>query len=307
MKPSLAVCASRWTASSMDKLTEAYRILDTALRTYKPSTVICLFSGGYDSMVTAHLTWRWLSLYGHSITRRVVAIDTLLSADGWHEYIRRCGRQIGTPVEFWANPNPDWYEEDTKRVGFPYTRAAHGIQFIMLKERAINRCHQHYKKHWHDRVMFVTGIRRAESRQRANAPEVERRKTAVWVNPLLYWTDEQITAYRTQYEMPVNPFYDTVGGSGDCQCGWTGHIQIPALRVHAPVLAAKLQRIEDAVRPLHGYGWGERPSKTLKAMQAGQLTIPGFETIAPNLCAGCSKPAPDNDVLDFVSMQRMEW
>lgn len=292
----------------MNHIEQSYAILDAAIRLHKPSTVICLFSGGYDSMATAHLTWRWLSRFGHSVTRRVVAIDTLLSADGWRDYVVGSGKALGMAVEIWDNPNPDWYEQDCAKVGTPYTRKAHRIQFINNKERAIAKCHQHYKKHWHDRVMFVTGIRRAESRERQNAPEVERRKTAVWVNPILYWTDEQTTSYRVEHDFRVNPFYDTVGGSGDCQCGWTGKIQLPTLQQYSPQLATKITRIDAQSREVHGWGWGEKPSKSLLAIRAGQLELfEDYEACAPDLCAGCERPEATNEALDYVAMQRMEW
>ena len=57
-------------------------ILNRALQTYKPSLIICSYSGGYDSMSAAHLVGRWYKRHAHSTNVITASVDTLISADG---------------------------------------------------------------------------------------------------------------------------------------------------------------------------------------------------------------------------------
>lgn len=274
------------------KINDAERIITSAVNIYKPSHIVCLFSGGYDSMVASDIAARWARLYGHSLTVRVVSVDTLLSVDGWREFVTGTARLRRWPHLIWDNPNPEWYEQDVLAHGFPYTRVMHRIMYIMLKERAIKEVLKHYKKFWHDRVMFVTGIRRDESPERWGTVEHEKRKADVWCNPLVNWTRGDLEDYRLTYGLPDNPFYDTVGGSGDCQCNWGNFIALSELAKYSPRLAAWLYDLNERVKAIHGWGWDEVPSKQLLAERAGQLTLPGVDPIAgelPFLCAGCER------------------
>lgn len=283
------------------------RILKAALVEHRPNAVIVLYSGGYDSMITAHVTQRWLASWPHTLLTRIVSIDTGISADGWRKFVGETASAWGQH-EIWDNPNPNWFFEDAEQHGTPYTRPAHTIQFRNNKQRAIEQVLKHYKDSWRGRVMFVTGIRRAESRERANAPEYDRRKTAVWANPLVHWSEERCSEYRLKYELPINPFYDTVGGNGDCQCNWGGFTTLDALLKYSPILGARIKVLDKRVRAIHGWGWGERPAKYVLQQRAGQLSFLDKDANAvPNLCAGCERPAHANEARDFVAMQRMEW
>lgn len=303
----------------MPNIAQAYDILQASFHAHKPVAIIVLYSGGYDSMVTAHLTHEWVQRFPPRLfVYRVISVDTHISADGWREFVSRTGAQFGEH-EIWDNPEPEWYFKDSMNFGFPYTRQAHVIQYRHNKERAIMSALKEYKTTRNSRVMFVTGVRRAESRARANAPEWDRRGSAVFCNPLINWTSEALAQHRYVHDLPINPFYDTVRGSGDCQCNWGGFITLPTLLKHSPRLGERIAALDAACRARHGWGWGERPSFGVLAERNGQLPlfadVEGNKSIVqklhgagstPNLCADCERVVT-NQERDFVIMQRMDW
>lgn len=292
-----------------EQINETYAILDRAVEAYNPSTIIACYSGGYDSMVMSHLALRWAKDHGLGLI--VIPVDTLISADGWREFVTASAEQIGADrFEIWNNPDLDKWVEDVKTRGFVYRRHQHHIYFYYLKQRVFRAIQAHYKKHIHDRIMFLNGIRRAESKERLKSPEVEERGAGVFVNPVLYWQNHEIDAYRVQHDLPINPFYDLFTNSGDCLCNWHNHISLQAVVRHAPEAAKIIVPLDTYNRKNFGYGYDEEDrGRTQRQREAeGQLPMFDWDTeCTPNLCAGCQRPEPSNDMRDFAALQRMEW
>lgn len=287
-----------------DQIDETHKILDRAFETYNPSTMIACYSGGYDSMVMSHIALRWAK--EHRIVLLVNAVDTLLSADGWRDYVTMSARAIGADMfDIWDNPGLDLWQKDVKEKGFVYRKKQHHIYFYYLKQRVFRMMLAKYKTHRFDHVMFLNGIRRAESPDRRNAPEVEKRGSAVFVNPILYWSNDEVLRYRTDHELPTNPFYDLFGNSGDCLCNWHNQIRLKAVEEHAPNLFQVIKPLDQQNRDNFGYGYDEEPTQE---PDPNQLRLFDWDTeCTPNLCAGCSKPGPTNEMLDYIQLQRMEW
>lgn len=282
-------------------------ILNRALHNFKPSCVIVSFSGGHDSMVAAHLTAQWVKRHGHSTTFRVMAANTGIAADDWSAFVQSVARLQRWPFEMWTNPDPRWFARDALENGFKSGLSVHKVYFYYLKQRAFRACLQAHKKHQHDRVMFVTGVRREESPQRANTPEWTRSGAAVWCNPLIHWNKTAIETYRMEHELPQNPFYAVSGGSGDCYCNWHGDSTVQRLLETTPNLGRRMAFLSRIVRKRHGCGYGEPFTDWIKQARAGQLALPGFED-TPYLCASCERPKHKyNEALDDVLMSRMVW
>lgn len=279
-------------------------ILDRAVATYDPSLIMCCFSGGYDSLIATHMVHRWQA----PVPVLTVSVDTLISADGWREFVTTAAAAIGvTRFEIADNPELDSWKKDVEERGFVYRRNQHLFYFYWLKQRVFRLLLAKYKTHRHDRVMFVTGVRRAESKERANTPEVSESGSAVYCNPLVYWNEEECWLYRTAHELPVNPFYDTFGNSGDCLCNWHNQISLAAVEQHAPNAYQVIKPLHDGCLTNHGYGYQGEPSRYTKQELAGQMRLlPDMDDV-PNLCAGCSRIAPDNATLDELMAQRLKW
>lgn len=71
------------------------------------------------------------------------------------------------------------------------------------------------------RVLFLSGIRRSESRRRAEREPIDRLKgsSAVFVNPLINWTDLDMLRYRRTHELPESDAAALMHRSGECNCG----------------------------------------------------------------------------------------
>lgn len=296
----------------MKHIEHAYSILEKYVSQYKPTTIICLSSWGHDSQVSTRLVVDWSKKYGHSLNVKVVTLDTGVAADGYTKWVKDQSKASRYNFEIWDNPDVGfgWYQENALEHGFGHTRKHHTeFYYRMLKERTIRKVLQANKKHRHENVVFISGVYRAESSERSNTPEMTKIGSGVYINPLLYWSKEQILQYRIDHKLPTNPFYETVGGSGDCQCNWGPFIDLSTLEKHSPKLAKKISSINDEIVKKHGWGWGEKPSEGLKAERAGQMTLPMIEPLcSPNLCSGCERPKKHQSKYEeAVMLDRMEW
>lgn len=289
----------------------AETIMSEALQIFKPSLIICSYSGGYDSMVATHKALAWSKHFAHSANIITVAIDTRIHADGWPEFVSSSARTIGARrFEIWRTTMLEKWIADVEERGFAYRKAQHKIYFYYLKQNAFRAVVAHYKKRRNDRIMFVTGVRRAESRERADTPEFERKGSNVWCNPLVYWSEQDIHQYRIDHNLPENPFYAQTNNSGDCLCNWHTNISLATLQQYGSEAAKIITPLDERCRQKFGYGYGEEPSRYAMQEAAGQMRLRLFDFEddgIPNLCAGCSKPKATSDQLENLLMQRLEW
>lgn len=276
-----------------DKIADAERILTESYNRWKPSWIFCLYSGGYDSLCATHITVAWANRLGIADRVKVISLDTNVSADGWRDYVMTVAESLGWNHEIWMNPNPDFYYENSKQYGMPYTKLMHGtVIYRNLKEKTLDKVRSSYKTAHRDRCMLVSGMRREESLQRATTPEQLEDGAGLWVAPLVEWTSSDALHYRTDNALPENPFYETLGGSGDCYCNWHCNNTLAQLWKHSPNLASRIEPVHNYCLEHHGWGYGERPSNALIAERRGQLTLPGVEPLV-SLCASCERPKPD--------------
>jgi 3'-phosphoadenosine 5'-phosphosulfate sulfotransferase (PAPS reductase)/FAD synthetase len=271
----------------INELIDPQRILSAAIEAYQPRALVCLYSGGYDSAITTHIVRR---LDTHGLPLDVWSIDTKLAADGWHDYVCQVARGQGWRHRIYDNEKG--FRQFVKFVtdsGCPRTKAIHSNVYQKLKERGIDAIHMLNKTDRHDRTLFVTGRRRAESPERADVPEIESfpKNNKRFASPIVHWSNEQCDFYRIDHGLPDNPFYNTVKGSGDCQCNWGTFITLRTLQKYSPKLAAgNVALIDKISRENHGYGWDG-------AIEGQTEMFEDFdgdaELTTPFLCAGCSR------------------
>jgi 3'-phosphoadenosine 5'-phosphosulfate sulfotransferase (PAPS reductase)/FAD synthetase len=294
------------------------QILDLAISQYGQDPkrpfikIVALFSGGYDSAVTAHAVSEWAKQRGLSDRFVVLSVDTLLSADGWREYVASYAQRVGWPHEIFDNPEGGWYRQWVTANGFPFSRKGHTIAYQRLKERAIMAWMASQKAIRFERVLFCSGIRQSESSERekltnpVNIPS--RGGSAIYANPIFYFSEAQKLKYMDDHDLPRdNPFYETLGGSGDCYCNWGQFTTMETMQRHSPNRAAEIAEYEGECKKKHGWGWGEKPSDY--AMRIREGNMPMFtEEGNPILCYGCRREKPQlNSAADNVAIDRMEW
>lgn len=284
-------------------------IIEDAIAEHNPIQVVVLYSGGVDSWVLAHVA--------HEIMNRrdlqVYSIDTTMSADGWRDYVHFCAKSEGWEFELYENGRGyrQWVKY-LKKMGFPYAEAGHNWAYRALKERAIDAKTKALKrgKSRQSRVLYLTGIRRDESaRRKRNATTQRRDGSAVFCNPLIDWPNDLVAIYAVENGMPPNPFYETVGGSGDCQCNWGNFITLDILETHSPELYKKVKVLNDQISVIHGWGWDQKPDyKSIRLIERGQMQ---FDYDDMFLCAGCNRSRKTKkhktDATQEEVLRRIDW
>lgn len=299
---------------------QAAEIINKAIADWNPSHIIVLYSGGYDSLVTAHIAHRVLDRPVY-----VYSIDTQVSSDGWREYVCSVADSFNWIHDIYDNKAGfNEFVELVREYGCPYTLEGHELVYNRLKDRAIDQMLRDHKsprpdkpKRWQnarfDKVLFLSGFRKYESKEREELTDPIQRKgskekpmNAIFANPLFYWRDEDVIRYRLENDLPTNPFYETTGGSGDCNCGWGNFIKLWQLEDHSPKLAAgNIALVNQVSLEYHGYGWNGKPEDARPQLFT-EYKDKG--RISPFLCAGCSRgktPIPGRErAAEAVYLQR---
>ncbi|MHB1569542.1 MAG: DNA cytosine methyltransferase [Solirubrobacteraceae bacterium] len=230
-------------------------LVAVARREHEPVAAWCLFSGGHDSTVLAHrcrdhydalafidtgtalpgvveFAGEFAAWLGKPL--RVLsagdAFATMVLGDlvWWARFIAAHDRDATLTIERQV-------ARDTRRYGrrsggelgqiphgFPGP-GAHGRAYNRLKERQIMRLLRESKSGYprRSRVLLLSGIRRAESRRRARREAINRLpgKSAVFVAPLIDWSNDQMREYRRAHRLPESPAAALLHRSGECNCG----------------------------------------------------------------------------------------
>lgn len=207
-------------------------LIAAACSEHEPVTTWCLFSGGNDSTTLAHrchehydgLAWidtgtavpgveTFVRSYAEWIGKplRILsagdAYRTMVLGDlmWWARFIAAHDREPTLTIEGLIVRDTVRYGRASGSAlgqvphGFPGP-GVHGRAYNRLKERQIMALLRESKQ-GHSRsarVLFLSGIRRAESRRRSKREAINRLpgKSAVFVNPLIDWTGQDMRAYR---------------------------------------------------------------------------------------------------------------
>lgn len=189
---------------------EAWGILAMNASTIGRKTVACgLFSGGKDSIVAGHIAAHLPEFRGVGHVRTLTGPTAERHSDhalkiaeqfGWTVIERSPSETLASMVAQFGMPGP----------------AAHTWMYIHLKERAIRKITNAARKH-KERIVYVTGMRRAESAKRA---KVSKEVTVVtntewWLSPIINWSDNDVFEYVNHHGLRV----PSIGHSLDCFCG----------------------------------------------------------------------------------------
>lgn len=309
-------------------LTEYQKRLDMAIKEVKPEAINCLFSGGYDSMIATHIAHK---LNTHGIPLNVWAADTNLAADGWHEFVTGVANGYGWNFQIYNNKFGFLrFLVQVVKMGLPVTKSGHKFTMQKLKGVAFEKIHMLTKaatplsipphlKQWqskeiykfnginttdtiHNKTLFITGMRREESPSRQSIPILQRRgtKNFYWLALIADFSESDCYNYRLNNDLPDNPFYDTVKGSGDCQCNWGLFIVYETLKRYSPNLAAGNVAIIDAInRYFHGVTWDGKSTRQAVLPMLDNYNEP-CQMTSPFLCQGCSrqKSKPTKEALE---------
>jgi len=183
------------------------------------SATCIMWSGGNDSNTMAHIM--------RSTATHAVMIDTTIGIEQTRQFVRNQAAEWGLPLI--EHTGPESYEDLILEPipGFPNGRGfpGPGLHFLMyqrLKERGWRLVPHDFgiSGSQNDRVIFLSGRRRAESERRHDAPIREAVGTMLWCSPLIMWTKLDLMTYRRlNPDVPRNQVSDALHMSGECLCG----------------------------------------------------------------------------------------
>ena len=183
---------------------------------------VCLFSGGHDSTVVAHRCKDWYD--------ELAYIDTGTSVPGVREFVESFAAHIGKPLRILEAGDAyrrmvlGGHEMANGTVapanGFPGP-AQHGRAYINLKERQLEALKRELKEGHHrmSRVLYLTGVRRAESARRSRRPAITKSGSTIFASPLIDWDGMDMRQYRMEHGLPESDVAALIHRSGECNCG----------------------------------------------------------------------------------------
>lgn len=270
-------------ARVLDLVTESHAILDEAIEAEvilpgrALAAVALLYSGGNDSTVLSHMFRRRAT--------HAIHCNTGIGIEQTRQFVRDTCDAWGLPLlEYQPDPGEGYEDlvlgecktkDGTRTVwqgGFPGP-ASHWLMYQRLKERSLEKARRELVKNpRRERVVFLAGRRREESKRRQDIPISERRGSTVWVSPLVHWTKLDLNMYRMMYDVPRNEVSDLLHMSGECLCGAFAHsgeldeigMWFPEVRAEIEVLQEKVAAKPNIPRERCRWGWGadkEKPSK----------------------------------------------
>lgn len=220
---------------------------------WSPIRTICLFSGGADSGVLAH---RCAHEYDEllyidtgtalpgveehvrafalrlgkplTIRRSGDAYRTMVLGNGlwWSRYREAAaGRRRPFGIEEMRAEDRAAGRTAARTFGhapfgFP-GKGQHGRAYARLKERRIEDALREAKRGRPRRsaVLFLSGVRRAESLRRSRRGPFGGRGSAKFCNPLIDWGDAEVDAYRERHGLAPSDAAALMHRSGECNCG----------------------------------------------------------------------------------------
>lgn len=202
-------------------------IVAKAKAEHSPIATFCLFSGGGDSQA--------LALRCRDAYDALVFIDTGTAIPGVVEHVRAFAARIGKPLREMREHEDDPFQAfrnlvlglgedrcraDWRPMGFPGP-GQHGRAYNLLKERQIERLLRETKigHHRYAKVLFLTGVRRAESTRRAKRASITKKRGMIYANPLIDWGNAQTRLYREHARAGVSEVAALMHRSGECNCG----------------------------------------------------------------------------------------
>lgn len=263
-------------------LDEAYTILDQAIAEHHPSHAFAMFSGGYDSLITTHLTLTYMLTAHPEIKMYVGHVNTGIGIEQTREFVRTTCQYYGWPLKEYRSVEN--YEDIVMQHGFPGP-SSHRYMYIKLKERAVDQLIREHKQYMQDRILLVTGVRKQESvRRMGHVTPIQRYKTRVWVAPLLNWSKDDILDYMATYQLPRNEVVDTLHMSGECLCGSYAHKgELAEIETWYPEMGCYLRCLQERVKATgNHWEWEKQPAQWRKQVKDGQEFLPGF-----SLCTSC--------------------
>ena len=258
-------------------IADANRIIDAALETHLGThqlmATCILFSGGNDSTVLAHLF--------RTRATHAIHCNTTIGIEQTRQFVRDTCKEWGLPLM--EEMAPTTYRELVIDQGFPGP-GHHYKMYQRLKERGLMQARRKLVSNPRkERVLYLAGRRKAESKRREGIPEHERRGSIIWASPLANWEKLDLNTYRRMFpDVPNNEVSDLLHMSGECLCGaFARPNELEEIRFWFPNVAAEIDALEKEVEEA-----GHAPERCKWGYRPGERSRVGA------LCSGCDELTP---------------
>lgn len=245
----------------------------------QPVAAFVGFSGGDDSLVTAH--WCMNNVPGC----RIFHANTGIGIERTREFVRGTCAKYGWPlVEIRAKEDCGQdYDAMVLEHGFPGP-SMHSIMYRRLKERCVQKLLRDHKTQRHDNIVLFAGIRKDESERRSGYAYtvMSWHGNTLWASALYYKPKSWFRDYIARHGLARNPVAVTLGMSGECLCGAYAHAgELALIKTVCPATHARIRALEEKARAAgHDWGWEDAPPKS-RHKKTRSMFMP--------MCVGCEK------------------
>lgn len=215
------------------------------------------WSGGNDSNVLAHLM--------RPVATHAYMANTGIGIEETRQFVRDQAAAWNLPLIEKTASKKDSYELFVTTHGFPGP-AQHDRMYQRLKQRQQRKARAELVTNGiRQRVIFIGGRRRQESRKRMSLGFLDRDGSIINVSPIINWTHLDMTTYRLIHDdVPINGMSVKLGMSGECLCGANAKPgELDRVREHAPAVAMQIDSLASKARengvaaPFDQWGHGQ--------------------------------------------------
>lgn len=257
-------------------------IITEAINKYRPKKILLLFSGGHDSLCSAHYSAHFLNANNMAFT--VYHGNTGTGIRQTREYVYSTCRLFGWNL--YEGHAGNVYETLVSKYGFPGPQS-HPFMYRMLKERPLRHYITHICKsspYARENILLITGIRKSESKIRMGYKYyMTKDRSAVWLAPIFYWTERDVDVYMARHHLPRNPVKDKICISGECLCGaFARNEEWVEIKTSFPEAAKEIERLHKiAIQNGKPWEWASSPTRYYKYNPPGQTRM--------FMCIGCEE------------------
>jgi phosphoadenosine phosphosulfate reductase len=137
---------------------------------------------------------------------RIFTLDTGRLPEETYTMIESVRSRYGVSVEM-IHPNPDEAERMVELYGpnlFFHDRPS---RMLCCQVRKVRPMARKLAEKGHAIQALLTGLRRDQSESRESIEQIDDLGTPIRINPLAYWSSEDVDRYTAEHELPVHPLY----------------------------------------------------------------------------------------------------
>lgn len=260
------------------------KIIQEAVERFKPIRALLLFSGGHDSLCSAHYSANYCKLIGLPFS--VYHGNTGIGIQETRDYVEVVVKQMGWALYVGYPAKGETYEDMVRKNGFPGP-PAHMFMYRNLKEKPLRRYVTHSLKSGvgkRENVLLLTGIRKSESKIRMGYKDyITKEGSRVWCSPIFEWSKEDCENYMLENNLPRNSVKDKICISGECLCGaFAGKEEYAEIKSQYPEAAEEITRLHKiAIENGHPWNWASGKNEYYRKHPKNQTDM--------FMCIGCEE------------------